>query len=362
MTCKQHTLFQGVCNNLSLMTNKKQLHKTANITSVTFLSAILLTSTILMMTPSADAYEPQVQMWFSSKNSKDLGTFLKYETYDGYAWEGKINVMIFAPGWNEDSGKVDKIGTDDSTSIGVIVRNNVAGSSGAVTSLSPCGFAETGPDTGLFYGRIKLSGTDLDANGDGVGEMGFGKSSCANMSEGTSKPSHREAAKLESSQSGALTVWWQYNDDPDRVISKSATYTMTEAELGFSQEYYDADERVLINLTDKDMNGNPKDKAQVYARVYSDSERSGIKVLFDKSLNPQIVYLTTNDESSSQRLHVQPGDTIYAEYDDYLMPPVDSDGIAYDIGVCRSSTDCDQSDHKTILATAKINHPDAWLR
>ena len=345
-----------------LMTNNKKLRQLSSFTSVVFLSGILLTSTILMMTPSADAYEPQVQMWFSSKNSKDLGTFLKYETYEGYAWEGKINVMIFAPGWNEDSGKVDTIGTDDSTAIGIIVRNNVPGSSGATTSLSPCGFAETGPDTGLFYGRVKLSGTDLDANGDGVGEMGFGKSSCANMSEGTSKPSHREAAKLESSQSGALTVWWQYNDDPDRVISKSATYTMTEADIEFSQEYYDSTDRVLINLTDKDMKGKPKDKAQVYARVYSDSDSSGIKVIFDKNLNPQIVYLTTEDESSAQRLHVQPGDTIYAEYDDFLMPPVDTDGKEYDIGLCQSSTNCDTSDHKTILATAKINHPDAWLR
>ena len=160
------------------MTNKKGLQKISTITSVTFLSGILLTSTVLMMIPSAEAYDPQVQMWFGSKNTKDLGTFLKYEKYEGYAWEGKINVMIYAPGWNTDSQKMDTIGTEDEAPIGVIVRNNVAGSSGAVKTLEPCGFLETGPDTGLFYGRIKLSGTDLDAMGDGVGEMGFGKSSC----------------------------------------------------------------------------------------------------------------------------------------------------------------------------------------
>ena len=315
-----------------------------------------------MMLPSVEAYEAKPQMWFSSKNTKDLGKFLKYEKYEGYKWEGKINVMIYAPGWNEDSGKMDKIGTDEDTAIGVIVRNNGAGGSGAVHSLSPCGFLETGPDTGLFYGRIKLSGTDLDVNGDGTGEMGFGKSACKNLSEGTNKSSHREAAKLESSQAGALTVWWQYNEDDDQVIVRSATYTMTEAKVEFSQEYYDTTDRVMVNLTDKDLNGKPKDKAQVYVRVFSDSDRTGIKVIYDKKLNPQIVYLSTTDESSSQRLYVQPGDTIYAEYEDYLMPPYDSDGIKYDIGHCRSSTDCDVSDHKTILATAKINHPDQWLR
>ena len=348
--------------NFDLMTNNKRLHKISTITSVTLLSGILLTSTILMMLPSVEAYEAKPQIWFSSKNTKDLGKFLKYEKYEGYKWEGKINVMIYAPGWNEDSGKMDKIGTDEDTAIGVTVRNNGAGGSGAVHSLSPCGFLETGPDTGLFYGRIKLSGTDLDVNGDGVGEMGFGKSACKNLAEGTNKSSHREAAKLESSQAGALTVWWQYNEDDDQVIARSATYTMSEANVEFSQEYYDTTDRVMVNLKDGDLNGKPKDKAQVFVRVFSDSDRTGIKVIYDKKLNPQIVYLSTNDESSSQRLYVQPGDTIYAEYEDYLMPPYDSDGIKYDIGHCRSSTDCDVSDHKTIIATAKINHPDQWLR
>jgi len=326
----------------------------STLTSVTFLSGILLTSTILMMIPSAEAYEPKVSMWFSSKNSKDLGTFLKYEKYDGYAWEGKINVMIYAPGWNQDSKKFDTIGTSDETPIGVIVRNNTEGSSGAVKSLSPCGFAETGPDTGLFYGRVKLSGTDLDVNGDGTGEMGFGKSSCANMAEGTSKPSHREAAKLESTQAGALTVWWQYNDDPDQVVSRTAHYSMSEANIEFNQEYYEHDERILIKLTDKDMNGKPKDKAVVKTRVYSDSDTAGIYLEFGKKLPPVILHLTDKDESNGRVLYAQPGDQIYAEYDDYLMPPVDADGREYSLGWCRSSSDCDPSDHKTILAVATV--------
>ena len=41
-------------------------------------------------------------MWMGSKNTKDLGTFLKYEKYECFAWEVKINVMIYEPGWNED--------------------------------------------------------------------------------------------------------------------------------------------------------------------------------------------------------------------------------------------------------------------
>ena len=336
------------------MTQKKRLQKISAVTSVAFLSGILLTSTVLMMIPSAEAYSPEVQMWFGSKNTKDLGTFLKYEKYDGYGWHTKINVMIYAPGWNEDSNKIDVIGTSSEEPIGVIVRNNSEGESGAVRSLSPCGFAETGPDTGLFYGRIKLAGMDLDVNGDGIEETGFGGSACKNMAEGTSKPSHREAAKLESTQAGALTVWWQYNDDPDEVVSKSAKYSMSEAEIKFSQEYYKFDERIVVKVTDKDLKGTPKDKATVKTRVYSDSDPAGIQIEFDKKLNPLVFYLTAENESNGKELLAKPGDTIYAEYDDYLMPPIDSEGREYNIGNCLSKTDCTPSDHKTILAIAKV--------
>ena len=325
------------------------------ITSVTFLSGILLTSTIIMMIPTAEAYDPQVRMWFSSKNSKDLGTFLAKEAYDGYTWHQKINVMIYAPGWNTDSLLYDTIGTTDEEPIGVIVRNNSEGESGAVKSLSPCGFRETGVDTGLFYGRIKLSGMDLDVNGDGQEETGFGGSACSNLDPTSYKQSWREAAKLESTQSGALTVWWKYNDDPDEVISQTAYYSMTEAEIEFSQEYYDINERILIDITDIDLKGTPKDKASVIARVYSDSDPAGIELPFDKKLNPSAIYITTTDESNGRVLYAQPGDTIYAEYDDYLMPPVDSEGVEHHIGNCRSSTDCDPSSHRTMIATAKIS-------
>ena len=106
MTYNQHRSYKQYLQKSFLMTNKKGLQKISTITSVTFLSGILLTSTVLMMIPSAEAYDPQVQMWFGSKNTKDLGTFLKYEKYDGYGWHTKINVMIYAPGWNEDSLKM----------------------------------------------------------------------------------------------------------------------------------------------------------------------------------------------------------------------------------------------------------------
>ena len=141
---------------------------------------------------------------------------------------------------------------------------------------------------------------------------------------------HREAAKIESTQSGALTVWWQYNEEDDQVISRSATYTMTEAEVEFDQESYDVTDRVVVNLDESDIKCCYQ---AMYVKVYSDSDKSGVQLSYDKKTNPEIVYLSTTDDSAGQRLFVQPGDTIYAEYHDYTMPPYDDDGVKYDIGL-----------------------------
>ena len=35
------------------------------------------------------------------------------ERYEGIGWTDRINVLVYAPGWNEDSDKVERIGTSD---------------------------------------------------------------------------------------------------------------------------------------------------------------------------------------------------------------------------------------------------------
>ena len=33
-----------------------------------------------------------------------------HERYDGIGWTDRINVIIYAPGWNEDEDKIEQIG------------------------------------------------------------------------------------------------------------------------------------------------------------------------------------------------------------------------------------------------------------
>ena len=51
-----------------------------------------------------------ISMFFCghNKNKKTIGDC--DDTINGYSWGSKINILIFAPAWNEDSYKIDVIG------------------------------------------------------------------------------------------------------------------------------------------------------------------------------------------------------------------------------------------------------------
>ena len=86
------------------------------------------------------------------------------EQYDGYTWTDRFTVLIGANGFNEDSTKIDIIGGQDEFPIHVYSQ----------ASRIPAGdvvFMETGLDTGIFMGVIKMTGQSYDADGDGGNDM-----------------------------------------------------------------------------------------------------------------------------------------------------------------------------------------------
>ena len=86
------------------------------------------------------------------------------EQYDGYTWTDRFTVLIGANGFNEDSTKIDLIGGQDDFPIHVYSQ----------FSRIPAGdvvFHETGLDTGIFMGVIKMTGQSYDADGDGGNDM-----------------------------------------------------------------------------------------------------------------------------------------------------------------------------------------------
>ena len=283
--------------------------------------------------------EPQMYFCGYEKNVTTLADCFKTETYEDYGWWGKANVLIFAPGWNEDDQKLDWIGNTSDFPIGGYAKGD-----GNTAHLNgPCGFVETDVNTGLFVGRVKLTGFDHDVDGDGSTDTRFGGTSCKN-----SKPQY-EAMKLESGREGAFTVFWEYQNDPVKVVSKSATYSWMVGELDFVKDKYHVGQTVEIKLYDRDMyKVEGKDHmANLHIEVWSDTDLAGITLNTRdiKMKTPFILELSETEESGGYRLQVSPGDTIYAKYEDYTLP-VDSMGVY--------GGPFDKNDHLDIMAYATV--------
>ena len=270
------------------------------------------------------------------------------EKLDGYSWGSRIYILIYAPGWNTDSNKIDVIGNNNHAPI-------TANSREGRISLAEdgCnGFVETAPNHGLFYGSIKLSGFKHDITGDGKADV-YGGNKCEKKYSVVDDGS----GKVEAKQEGGVTVNFEWTEN--EIVSKTALYSWREATLEFDKTEYDVSDEIHLTLTDLDNMRWPFDTKKSYpVHVYSDSDLAGI--MMDAYLVPSFkgivqmngnypikLNLTFDDKSYESSapfgfghglLRVSPGDTIYAKYWDYSLPR------PYTI-----------SDQKQIVSTAKVN-------
>ena len=269
--------------------------------------------------------EPKI---FFCGSAKDLETCMKKEHKGDVGWFGKVTVMIYAPGWNVDSEKRDRIGHTAESALTITSR----GDGNQNHELSYCndsdseGLIETDPNSGVFYGRLKLSGMDHDMNNDGVKETSLGGTSCKNSP-------FDEYAKIETGRDGAVTVNWEYNPDENKTVSKTMTYGWSIATIKFLEDEYPLDERnkVQFKLKEKDLGDIPKDKVDLEFRIWSDSDMAGITVEATQDKNwkhkkPYYFYIQDHDESNGDNLYAQEGDTLYVEYVDTTLPAIGPNG------------------------------------
>ena len=280
---------------------------------------------------------------------------MKKEVKGDVGWFGKVTVMIYAPGWNNDSDKRDRIGSTAESAITVTSR----GDGNTNATLDVCndsdseGFIETGTNTGVFYGRLKLSAMDHDMNNDGVLETKLGGTSCKNSP-------FDEYAKIETGRDGAVTINWEYNPEDNKTVSKTMTYGWNVATIKFLEDEYPLDDlnKVQFKLKEKDLGDMPKDKVDLNFRVWSDSDMAGILVEATQDANwkhkkPYWFYIQDHDESNGDNLFAQEGDTLYVEYVDTTLPAVGSNGEYYSM-----------SDTLDIVATSSVTtgYPYVTLR
>ena len=294
--------------------------------------------------------EPKI---FFCGSARDLKTCLDKEVKGDVGWFGKVTVMIYAPGWNIDSNARDSIGHTVNSPLEITAR----GAGGLNHELSYCndsdseGLIETDPNSGVFYGRLKLSGMDHDMNNDGVVDTKLGGTSCKNSP-------FDEYAKIETGRDGAVTVNWEYNPEDNKVVTKTMTYSWSVATIEFLEDEYATNSMVEFKLKEKDLGDMPKDKVDLNFRVWSDSDFAGIVVDASQDANykhkkPYHFFIQDHEESNGENLRVQEGDTIYVEYVDTTLPAIGPNGEQWSI-----------SDTLDIIGTASVTsgYPYVTLR
>jgi hypothetical protein len=296
-------------------------------------------------------YNAEPKIYFCG-SAKDLKTCLKKEAKGDVSWFGKVTIMIYAPGWNNDSEKRDSIGHLAESALTITSRSGSANHElGICNDSNSKGLIETGPNTGVFYGRLKLSGMDHDMNNNGSLDTGLGGTSCKNSP-------FDEYAKIETGRDGAVTVNWEYNPENDNTVTKSMTYEWSVAKISFLEESYGIGDTVQFKFKDKDLGDIGKDKADIDFRVWSSSDMAGITVDITQDANykmkkPYHFMIQDESDSNGTRLFAQEGDTLYVEFVDTTLPRAGPNGEQWS-----------KSDHIEIVATTSVTsgYPYVTLR
>jgi len=245
------------------------------------------------------------------------------EKYDGYTWTDRVNVLIYAPGWNTEENTMEKIGESEGNEITISTRDE---------TIDTAVFTETGPDTGIFFGVVKLTGqhytvhdqNDIEIKAHGHLSSNYGVMDAPNCNLPGGHGSHGflipfiklhslfftafpyellpsaygqhmmhhtptctqvgitgsaldVAARLPTDfQEGAVTVSWEANEDV--VLTQTATWSWRIGEIAFDKNQFSANEPITFTLHDRDLWIHHAEFFTYWMRVYSDSDQAGIYV------------------------------------------------------------------------------------
>ena len=220
-----------------------------------------------------------------------------------YTWTDKIRITIVAPSWNADKHGIDSIGIQEGHLIKISTSDK---------ELKAYKLTETEPSSGIFTGEVILTGFLHDVNGDGIPDT-----SPRTMGNGPTN------GFLESERDGGITISFEFADRV--VLTQSVLVSWNIGEVRFMNDDYAIGETAVIRVVDLDMNLNPEAVDQFEVEVSSDSDVAGILVNVietseDSGMFVASISFTQSQASSGNRLFANPGDSLYAKYDDYTLP------------------------------------------
>lgn len=221
-----------------------------------------------------------------------------------YSWRDKVHIFVVAPELVKDPQSVEEIGN---TKDAIITISTSKG------HLREYKLVETGKDTGIFEGEIRLTGfpnydKSLDIHGISIlGEV-FG----TGPTDG----------RIPCLNKDGITVSLM---TPTKTISASALIRWNVGEISWLESSLPVSGDGIVRVVDPDMNLDPEKVETFEIRVWSDTDPAGIKLHVietekNSGIFKGIVKFTTDKLSKSPFLRVAEGDTITAEYKDTTLP------------------------------------------
>jgi len=222
---------------------------------------------------------------------------------ESYTWSSQVRVIIYAPAWNAEKFGIDSIGGDADHAIQISTRGH---------SIKPYSFVELSPNSGIFFGKFKLTGFSHDADGDGESDLV--------PSTGGTGPYN---GKLEADRDDAISISWEAAKGV--VLVDSAPIQWNLGTIEFDHSTFDPKTGIDVVVNDPDMNLIHDVIDTFPLDVYSDSDSGGTEVkAIETGTNTGIfraqITFTEVGNSSGDRIKVSEGDTIFVKYVDRTLP------------------------------------------
>lgn len=219
-----------------------------------------------------------------------------------YTWTDKVYITVIAPNLNKDSMKNEKIGNDKKSWLTIQTREK---------KLEGYELIETGSDTGIFTGEIKLTGfANYDAKGDGKIEKFLGNTSGSGPTDG----------QLGCRENDGIKVGLKVNDIE---YSGAALIRWNIGEIQWNKPEYKIADTGTIIVIDPDANLNPDLIDLLPIRIWSDSDPIGMTLTAVETGVASGIFFADiqfGDKTSNVSLKVQKGDSVVAEYIDRTLP------------------------------------------
>ena len=220
-----------------------------------------------------------------------------------YSWTDLVVISVTAPDWNKDSAASETIGTS-------ALPVQISSRAGKLCPASTYTLAESGDDTGVFTGEIRLVGytTDLAVITNEA------TNSCSGPTSGT--------LALAAGADG-VTVSYEYSNNEVSIGSAITTWNIAEVSLGDSS--ISATGSTLVRMVDPDWDLHPFVINTKAVDLTSDSDSGGIQLTLTETdehsgVFEGTLFVSTSSASSGSILRVSEGDTVTLEFEDTTLP------------------------------------------